>query len=82
MKYLLLTPLFLAACTSLEPPNIPLETDKTAQHMTRAQVIQGINECEEAGTRPIVVTAKRLINGYRTDVPVEVTCGVRYRIFN
>ena len=82
MKYLfLLAPLTLAACSSIEPPNVKLETDKQAYHMTRAQVILGINECEDAGTRPVVITAKRRINGVTTDVPVEVTCNPRYKIF-
>ena len=82
MKYLfLLALLALAACSSFEPPNVSLETDKQAFHMTRAQVILGITECEEAGTRPVVITAKRKINGIMSDVPVEVTCNPRYRIF-
>jgi hypothetical protein len=82
MKYLLLlAPLALAACTSFDPPNVSLETDKQAYHMSRAQVILGITECEEAGTRPVVITAKRKINGIMSDVPVEVTCNPRYRIF-
>ena len=83
MKYLLLiTPLVLAACSSFEPPNVTLETDKQAYHMTRSQVILGINECESAGTRPVVITAKRKIHGVSTDVVVEVTCHPRYKIFN
>ena len=83
MKYLyLLAPLALVGCSSFEPPNVTLETDKQAFHMTRAQVILGINECEDAGTRPVVITAKRKINGVTTDVPVEVTCNPRYRIFH
>jgi hypothetical protein len=83
MKYLLLiTPFVLTACNSFDPPNVTLETDKQAFHMTRAQVILGINECEDAGTRPIVITAKRKINGVTTDVPVEVTCNPRYKIFH
>ena len=49
--------------------------------MSRQQVILGITECEEAGTRPVVITAKRKINGVTSDVPVEVTCNPRYRIF-
>ena len=82
MKYVfLLSALSLTACSSFEPPNVTLETDKQAYHMTRAQVILGINECEDAGTRPVVITAKRRINGVTTDVPVEVTCNPRYRIF-
>ena len=82
MKYLfLLAPLALIGCSSFEPPNVSLETDKQAFHMSRQQVILGITECEEAGTRPVVITAKRKINGINSDVPVEVTCNPRYRIF-
>jgi uncharacterized protein YcfL len=82
MKYLLLlAPLAMIGCSSYTPPNVSLETDKQAYHMTRAQVILGINECEDAGTRPVVITAKRRINGVTTDVPVEVTCNPRYRLF-
>ena len=83
MKYLfLLAPLALAACSSYTPPHVSLETDKQAFHMSRQQVILGITECEEAGTRPIVITAKRKINGVTSDVPVEVTCNPRYRLFH
>ncbi len=78
---LLLSLLSLTACSSFEPPNVSLETDKQAFHMSRAQVILGITECEDAGTRPVVITAKRRINGVMSDVPVEVTCNPRYRIF-
>jgi hypothetical protein len=83
MKYvLLLSLLSLTACTSFTPPNVSLETDKQAFHMSRAQVILGITECEDAGTRPVVITAKRRINGVMSDVPVEVTCNPRYKIFH
>lgn len=82
MKYAiaLLTAL-LGACSSLEPPNATLETDKTVFHMSRSQVILGINECESANTRPVVIEARRKINGVTTTVPVEVTCHPRYKIF-
>ncbi len=79
---LLLSLLSLTACSSFEPPNVSLETDKQAFHMSRAQVILGITECEDAGTRPVVITAKRRINGVMSDVPVEVTCNPRYKIFH
>jgi hypothetical protein len=79
---LLLSLLSLTACTSFTPPNVSLETDKQAYHMSRAQVILGITECEDAGTRPVVITAKRRINGVMSDVPVEVTCNPRYKIFH
>ena len=79
---LLLSLLSLTACSSFEPPNVSLETDKQAFHMSRAQVLLGITECEDAGTRPVVITAKRRINGVMSDVPVEVTCNPRYKIFH
>ena len=79
---LLLSLLSFTACSSFEPPNVSLETDKQAFHMSRAQVILGITECEDAGTRPVVITAKRRINGVMSDVPVEVTCNPRYKIFH
>jgi hypothetical protein len=79
---LLLSLLSLTACTSFTPPNVSLETDKQAFHMSRQQVILGITECEDAGTRPVVITAKRRINGVMSDVPVEVTCNPRYKIFH
>ena len=79
---LLLSLLSLTACSSYSPPNVSLETDKQAFHMSRAQVILGITECEDAGTRPVVITAKRKINGVMSDVPVEVTCNPRYKIFH
>ena len=83
MKYLLiLATLALTACGSSSPPNVSLETDKQAFHMTRQAVILGITECEDAGTRPVVITAKRKINGVTSDVPVEVTCNPRYRVFH
>ena len=50
--------------------------------MTRSQVILGINECESAGTRPVVITAKRKINGVTSDVPVEVTCHPRFKVYS
>ena len=81
-RILLLSLLSLTACSSFEPPNVSLETDKQAFHMSRAQVILGITECEDAGTRPVVITAKRRINGVMSDVPVEVTCNPRYKIFH
>jgi uncharacterized protein YcfL len=80
-RLFLLAPLALAACSSFDPPNVSLETDKQAFHMTRSEVILGITECESAGTRPVVISAKRKINGITSEVPVEVTCHPRYRIF-
>ncbi len=82
MKYLITVPaVLLVACGFNSPPNASLETDKTVVHMTRSQVILAINECESAGTRPVVVEARRKINGVTTTVPVEVTCHPKYKFF-
>ena len=82
MKYLITLPVvLLTACSSFDVPNASLETDKTVVHMTRSQVILAINECESAGTRPVVVEARRKINGVTTTVPVEVTCHPKYKFF-
>ena len=81
--FILIATLALSACSSFTPPpHVNLETDKQAFHMSRQQVILGITECEEAGTRPVVITAKRRINGIMSDVPVEVTCHPRYKLFH
>jgi hypothetical protein len=80
VKYLItLSVVLLTACAGV--PNASLETDKTVVHMTRSQVILAINECESAGTRPVVVEARRKINGVTTTVPVEVTCHPKYKFF-
>lgn len=47
--------------------------------MSRNEVINGIADCEGNGTRAVMVYAKRRINGYTTDVVVDVTCAPRYR---
>ena len=81
--FILISALALTACSSFDPPpHVSLETDKQAYHMNRQAVILGITECEEAGTRPVIITAKRRINGIMSDVPVEVTCHPRYKLFH
>jgi hypothetical protein len=53
--------------------------DKNVPAMSRNEVINGIADCEGNGTRAVMVYAKRRINGYTTDVVVDVTCAPRYR---
>lgn len=81
MKLLLLLLLAsLAACSSTqEPPNSSMTVDKEVQPMGRSSVIAAIQECESSNTRAVVVYAKRKINGYTSEVVVDVSCAPRYK---
>ena len=49
-------------------------TMEEVQALTRAEVIAGINECEAANLRPVVLSTKRRVNGQQIPAVVEVTC--------
>jgi len=72
----------LGACASNNPyanlPNTELLVDKQMPTLTRNEVVNGIMDCEAAGTRPVVITSRRKINGFLSETPVEVTCMPRY----
>ena len=70
----------LAACSSTqEPPNSSMTIDKEVQPMGRSSVISAIQECESSNTRAVVIYAKRKINGYTSEVVVDVSCAPRYK---
>lgn len=68
----------LTACAG-KPVEQNLILDKDIQGMTRNEVITAINECEGNHTRAVVIYAKRKINGYTSDVVVDVTCAPKYK---
>jgi type IV pilus biogenesis protein CpaD/CtpE len=72
----------LGACASkdyiADLPNTVLIVDKAMPPLTRNEVMNGIMDCESAGTRPVVITSRRKINGFLSEIPVEVTCMPRY----
>lgn len=76
----------LAACSStpqyvVQQPveqNTALVTDREINVLTRNEVINGVKECEGSGLRPVMVTARRRINGFLSTAPVDVTCAPRY----
>jgi hypothetical protein len=85
---LILLTFALAACSTPAPPpvakptpqvEVDLVTDKQIQVMTRNEVITAINECEVNGTRAVVINSRRKINGYSTEVVVDVTCAPKYK---
>lgn len=79
MKLLpLLAVVLLAACASkTETPNSALVVDKEVQPLSRNEVIIAIQECEQAGTRAVMVHSKRKINNFTSDIVVDVTCAPR-----
>lgn len=64
--------LFLAACSTHGEQTLIL--DKEVNAMSRNEVINAITQCEENGTRALMLFAKRKINGVTADVVVDVTC--------
>jgi hypothetical protein len=76
---LLLIPFALAACTSTKvaeyrPPETELIIDKQVHPMTRNEVITAINECEANRTRAVIINGRRKVNGFTTEIVVDVTC--------
>ena len=77
--------LFLTGCSSTpgtvysQAPSQQLILDKQVASLTRNEVINGVTECEGAGLRAHVITTKRSINGFTSDVPIEVTCMPKYK---
>jgi uncharacterized protein YceK len=66
--------ILLRGCGTVQEAVSNLQVEKDIQAMSRAEVIAGINECESAGQRAVVLSAKRRINGQVIPAPVEVTC--------
>ena len=88
MKALAIIPFMLAACSStpqyvVQQPapveqNTALVVDREISMLSRNEVINGVKECEESGLRPVMITARRRINGFLSTAPVDVTCAPRY----
>ena len=84
MKKILLLTGLLGACSSSpyvdnsKLPDTTLLVEKELTQMSRNQVIIAVTECETSGLRPVMIMSRRKINGYLTDVPVDVTCSPKY----
>lgn len=78
-------PLFLTACSTVPTYNEPkpveqeMVIDKKIQTLSRNEVIVGVRECETNGLRGVMIYGKRKINGYTTDVVVDVTCAPKWK---
>lgn len=67
--------------TSPLPPTQTLIVDKQVQGMSRNEVINAVQECEGSGLRAIVLTTKRQINGYATDIIFDITCAPKLKTY-
>jgi hypothetical protein len=71
----------LAGCSSNKEPHVTIQNlimDRNIQPMSRGEQIDAIKDCQEAGLRPRVIYAKRLVNGYSTETVIDVLCSNRY----
>jgi hypothetical protein len=78
-RLILLSCGLLGACSSpyvdnSKLPDTKVLVEKELTQMSRSQVIMAVQECESSGLRPVVIMSRRKINGYLSDVPVDVTC--------
>ena len=62
-------------------PVVPIVLDPRAEQLTRQQVIQGINDCESNQMRAVVVTSKRMISGFTSEIPIDVQCYPKRTIY-
>lgn len=81
---IVLTVSLLSACSMFRSDpasklaNTEVMVDKTTYVMTRNEMVNAIMDCEAAGTRPVVTTTRRKINGFLAEAPVDVTCMPKY----
>ena len=84
--------LMLGACTVTPPPpqNIPmninaplvqLRYEGQVQQMSRQEVINATQDCEQAGMRASPIMTKRQVSGILSDIIIDVQCIPRYRIW-
>lgn len=66
------------ASVPTEPVNQELVVDKLIQPMSRNEVIVAVRECESNQLRAVMLYGKRKINGYTTDIVVDVTCAPKF----
>jgi hypothetical protein len=62
-------------------PVVPIVLDSRAEQLSRQQVIQGINDCETNSMRAVVVTTKRMVGGFTSDIPIDVQCYPKRSIY-
>jgi hypothetical protein len=62
-------------------PVVPIVLESKAEQLSRQQVINGINDCETNSMRAVVVTSKRIVGGFSSDIPIDVQCYPRRSMY-
>ena len=74
---------FLCLGCASQPPTAPIIDDDEMAHMSRQEVINAIQECEDNDTRPVVIYARDKWRKKSVSVPIDVQCAPlprRYKI--
>jgi len=74
MKPIAMLCVALVGCAAPTPQESVVSVEKEVAPLSRTEVIAGINECESAGMRPVVVSTKRKVNGQPVPTIIEITC--------
>mgnify|MGYP003332586250 CR=1 FL=1 len=87
MKWALLPVVALVGCSSTSTPqmtypNQKLVIDGEVSAMSRNEVISAIQDCQDNDLRPVLIHAKRRVEGRITDVVIDITCAPRKRRIN
>ena len=69
------------AYSYVSAPVVPIVLESKAEQLSRQQVINGINDCESNSMRAVVVTSKRMVGGFTSDIPIDVQCYPRRSIY-
>lgn len=78
MKNLTILALLLSVVGCSSGNNQRLVMDKELQPLSRNETIVAVRECETNGLRAVMIYGKRRVNGYTTDVVVEVACAPKW----
>ena len=78
MKYTLILLILISCASDPQIVNQELVIDKKIQGMGRQEVIEAIGQCESSKQRAVLLFGKRKINGYTTELVVDVTCAPKY----
>ena len=80
---LVLLPIFaLVGCSSntlSSLPNQKLVIEGEVSSMSRNEVISAIQDCQDNDLRPVLIHAKKKVEGRITDVIIDITCAPRKR---
>lgn len=85
MKWALLPIVALVGCSSTPTttfPNQKLVIEGEINAMSRNEVISAIQDCQDNDLRPVLIHAKKKVEGRITDVVIDITCAPRKRRFN